>query len=367
MNKLLTDLEHLISIPALSGLEDFMITEMKKRFMQYTQYVDVDNLGNVHAKFEGVSSDETMLMVFAHIDQIGLMISKVEPNGYLRFNRVGGVPEKTLMGTLVDVYSVDMRSRFTGVIGTYSHHLTPATEKYLVPSHEKMYIDIGVESRNEVLSKGISVGSPVLYKPSMHLIGENRICASYLDNRISNLLLLQLAEYLSVNPARGSVSLVASVQEEFNIRGVLPVFNRLKPKCAVCIDITPACDTPDLNFSHEMVLGKGPAVLHMNFHGRGTLGGLIPNPKLRVTIEKSFLSVKIPYQHEVVIGEITDDAFAAMEGDKGFNIAHISIPIRYSHSPNEVCDIRDVHATFEGMKTFIKELTTDIDLSRGIL
>lgn len=365
MEKYLTDLERLISIPAISGLEDPMIVEISNRFMKLTNHVDVDNLGNVHAKFKGATSDEIMLLVFAHIDQIGLMVSKIENNGYLRFHRVGGVPEKTLMGTLVDVYRVDMKDRCSGVIGTYAHHLTPTTEKYTIPFHEKMYIDIGAESREEVLSKGISIGSPVLYHPSFQMIGENRICASYLDNRIGNLLLLQLAEFLSEKPAFGSVSLVASVQEEFNIRGVLPVFNRLNPKCAVCIDITPACDTPDLNYSHEIILGNGPAVLHMNFHGRGTLGGLIPNPKLRMLIEDSFIQAKIQYQHEVVIGEITDDAFAVMQGDKGFSIAHISIPIRYSHSPHEVCDIRDINATFLGMKTFIEKLTNDFDLSRG--
>jgi len=365
MEEKIIELEKLLLIPAPSGLEDLMVSEMRDRFLKYTKLVEVDNLGNVHAKFDGKSSDETMILIFAHIDQIGLMVSKIETNGYLRFNRIGGVPEKTLMGTSVNVYSPDLNKSYPGVIGTYAHHLTPQSEKYSIPSYEKMYADIGVDSREEVMAKGVSIGSPILYQPSFRKLGENRICAPYLDNRVGDLILLELAEYLSKKPAYGAVSLVASVQEEFNVRGILPIFERLNPKCAVCIDITPSCDTPDLNNIHEIALGKGPAVLHMNFHGRGTLGGLIPNPKLRKFIESCFEMTGINYQREVIIGEITDDAFVVMQGEYGVNIAHVSIPLRYTHSPNEVCDIRDINACYLGLRTFISNFNNDIDLSRG--
>ena len=117
---------------------------------------------------------------------------------------------------------------------------------------------------------------------------------------------------------------MASTQEEFNIRGVLPVFYKLEPDAAICVDITIACDTPDLNFKYDMSLGKGPAVTQMNFHGRGTLAGIIPNPPLRLFMEKTLDDLKIPWQRDIVLGVITDDAFTVVAGTQGTAMAHLS-------------------------------------------
>jgi putative aminopeptidase FrvX len=366
MKSIVEELEHLTSIPAISGMEDRMISEMVSRFQVFTDEVEVDRLGNVTATFRGNGISEPSLLFFAHVDEVGLMITKIDPAGFLRFDRIGGVPEKTLRGALVDVHSIDGRTSHTGFVGTHAHHLTPSDQKYVVPTTDKMYIDLGLSSAEEVLARGIRIGSAVTYHPNFHCFGETHVTSKAIDNRVGVLLLLSLAEYLHENSPTATVHLVASVQEEFNIRGNMPVFARLEPDAAICLDITSACDTPDLNMRYEIALGRGPAVLQMNFHGRGQLAGLIPHPKLRLFIERILEELDIPYQRQTIIGEITDDAFTLTLGKYGVAMAHISIPMRYSHSPIETSDLRDIEAGIRLVREIAHRFDQTLDLRRGI-
>jgi len=366
MKSIVEELKYLTSIPALSGLEDNMIREMIKRLKPLADKVETDRIGNVTATFKGREEKEPSMLVFAHVDELGLMIRKIEKNGYLRFDRIGGVPEKTLMGQFLDVHTIDGKGHVVGFVGTYAHHLTPPEAKLTVPTHDKMYIDIGVDSPEEVVTKGINVGSAVTYHHQFHQINDYRISSKTLDNRIGCLMLIALAEHLKQNRPAGNVYIVASVQEEFNIRGVMPAFYRLEPEAAICVDITPACDTPDLNYKYDMSLNKGPAVTQMNFHGRGTLAGVIPSPQLRLFMEKTLDEMKIPWQRDIVLGVITDDAFTIMSGTQGTAMAHLSIPMRYSHSPVETADIRDIEAGINALNTMVSTFDHKLDLRRGV-
>ncbi len=367
MNSIVEELRYLTAIPALSGMEDRMIAEMITRFEPLADQVEVDNLGNVTATFKGAEENEPSLLIFAHVDEVGLIVTKIEPNGFLRFDRIGGVPEKTLRGQFVDVHTIDASASYPAFIGTHAHHLTPSDQKYVVPTTDKMYIDMGAASAEEVRAKGIRIGSAVTYQPNFHRIGEYHVTGKTLDNRIGILLLTALAEHLQQRRPKGTIYLVASVQEEFNIRGIMPVFTKLEPDAAICLDITSACDTPDLNMRYEIALGQGPAVLQMNFHGRGTLAGLIPHPKLRLFIECTLEELGMPYQRQTIIGEITDDAFTLVLGKRGVAMAHLSIPMRYSHSPVETSDLRDIQAGIRIMQEVVDRFDHTLDLRRGIV
>lgn len=367
MKTIFEELKYLTAIPALSGMEDRMICEMVNRFKPLADEVEVDRLGNVVATFRGQDPKEPRMIVFAHIDELGLIVTKIEPNGFLRFDRIGGIPEKTLRGQFVDVHAIDGTTSYPAFIGTMAHHLTPADVKYVVPTTDKMYIDLGCCTAAEVLAKNIRIGSAVTYAPNLRRIGEHHISGKALDNRIGDLLLIALAEHLHLHRPKGTVYLLASVQEEFNIRGGLPVFNRLEPDAGICLDITSACDTPDLNQRYDVSLGKGPAVLQMNFHGRGDLAGLIPHPKLRLFIERTIEELNIPYQRQTIIGEITDDAFTLVSGKRGVAMAHLSIPMRYSHSPIETADIRDIEAGIRVLSEIVSRFGSNVHLERGVV
>ena len=116
MKSIVEELDYLTGIPAVSGMEDRMVAEMVKRFTPLADEVEVDNLGNVTATFRGTEENAPKLLIFAHVDEVGLMVTKVEPNGFLRFDRIGGIPEKTLRGTFVDVHTVDGNGSVLGLL-----------------------------------------------------------------------------------------------------------------------------------------------------------------------------------------------------------------------------------------------------------
>lgn len=363
MSSTLELLRELTQIPALSGYEDRMVAKMREIFKQYTDQVEVDRLGNVIATVEGGAS-EPCLMIFAHMDELGLVVRKIENDGFLRFERVGGVPEKSLLGSLVEVHTVG-GERIPGLVGTTSHHVTPPEKKFVVPNRLDMYIDIGCSSREEVEALGVQVGDGITYLENYTELRSGRVLSKTLDNRIGCLLLIKTLEALTVKKPKGKVLVVASVQEEFNVRGVWPVFQAKKPDAAICLDVTIATDTPEIRHLGEVEVGAGPAIGLYEFHGRGTLGGLISHPKLRQYIERKAKELKIPLQREVLIGIITDAAFSQLIGEAGVAMASLSVPIRYTHAPAELCDPRDIEAASTLLIAVAQSFDAKVDLSRG--
>lgn len=365
MNNVYEELKALTSISAISGYEDNFIRDLKERLKDKHAELYVDRIGNLTATFKGVNDPNTSILFLAHMDELGLIVKQIDDDGFLRVERVGGIPEKTLLGSFVDVHTLDYKKSYTGFFGAYSHHLTPPEKKMAIPDIKNLYIDIGCESSQEVLDLGINIGSMITYTPTYQQLGKNRLTAKALDNRMGVYVLLCMAEYFEKNPPKATIHLCFSVQEEFNVRGCLPVFERLLPDASVCIDVTPAYDTPELRGAGKIDLGKGPAILYFNFHGRGTLGGLIPNPKLTQFIADTAKNLGISCQHDVVIGVITDDAFTQLTGKEGVPTAHISVPCRYTHAPVETIDLRDLEQAIELSCKVAAGFDGNLDLSRG--
>jgi putative aminopeptidase FrvX len=160
------------------------------------------------------------------------------------------------------------------------------------------------------------------------------------------------------------VVIAFSVQEEFNVRGTLALATALRPAVAIGLDITPATDTPDLAGETPVRLGGGPVLSRLTFHGRGTLGGLVPDPALVRAIEGAASSAGLPLQYEAIIGVITDAAFLPMATPEGIATAAIGIPVRYTHSPVEMAALADVEATTQLLVALLEELPR-VRLERG--
>ena len=358
------DMRELTEIPALSGHEDKMIAYLLKRLEGLCEDVHVDKLGNITATYPGTEEDGGSIAYFAHMDEVGLIVKKVEEDGFLRLERVGGVPEKVLPASMVDVHTLDETRTYRAVIGNTSHHLTPADKKFAVTPIGELYVDLGCKSKAEVLEKGVDIGSIVTYIPNFTLLGDY-VASKALDDRMGIYTLLYMAEELGKTEHKATIHLIFTVQEEFNIRSATPTFCRLQPDAAICVDISPACDTPELKGRYEMGVGEGVAIMYMNFHGRGTLGGLLPNPKLNAFLEKTAKEEGLKCQKEVVIGVITDDAFTQHAGTEGIPMAHLSIPLRYTHSLAEVASRRDVEDCARLMLASACRFGKDIDICRG--
>jgi putative aminopeptidase FrvX len=292
------------------------------------------------------------------------VVRKIEPDGFLRFERVGGVPEKSLPGAQIEVHT-EAGQRIPGLVGMTSHHVTPADKKFVVPSRLEMYVDIGCSSRQEVEALGVQVGDGITYKSNFTELANDRIVSKTLDNRIGCVLLVKTLEALAARKPRGKVLIVGSVQEEFNVRGVWPAFQAHKPDAAICLDVTIATDTPEIRHLGEVEIGAGPAIGLYEFHGRGTLGGLIPHPKLRKYISSIAAKEKIPLQREVLIGIVTDAAFSQLLGEQGVAMASLAVPIRYTHAPTELCDLKDIEAAITLLSKVALSFDKKVDLSRG--
>ena len=348
------ELRKLTDLIAVTGHEENMIQYMFSRFKEYTDNVRVDKIGNVIAFFKGKNKKATSIMIFAHMDEIGLMIKKVSKNGFIFIERLGGINRRVLPGTLVKVQTE--KGDINGVIGVKSHHYMNDIEKSTLPQINEIYIDIGLSIDSDIQKLGIEVGNSISYKNCFTEFSDFVIGAKAIDNRVGCLCLLKFAEFLKHNAVFSNVYLVGTVLEEFNLKGAAVAANIIKPDLAIGIDITPSCDTPDLTDKNEVFLGSGPAITMLDFHGRGMLAGLIPDKKWRKFIEKICIDNRIPFQRSVVVGLLTDASYLPTLGE-GIISASVSIPVRYSHAPIEVVDIRDIEQTQKLIELVLKNLS----------
>lgn len=353
-----SNLKELTSIPGISSREDQVIRYMFEYFSKYNKQVTVDTLGNVICHFPSRNPGGRKLLIFGHMDEIGFVIRKIEPNGFLRVERVGGVHVNVLPGIRVDVHGD--KGTIPGMIGVKSHHFMKPSEKGILPAIEDLYIDIGVRSATHANELGVNVGCFITYSSNFIELPDDLVSNKAMDNRVACAILLNLAEEIAKikDSLVWDVYLVACVQEEFNIRGILPAVRRIRPDVSIGIDVTPACDTPDLINYSNVVLNGGPALTFLNFHGRGTLAGVLPDEKLLKHLMQTAEKHNIPYQREVAVGVITENAYIALE-HHGVAVANVSIPTRYTHTPIETVSIRDLELTTKLLLQFVASLEED--------
>lgn len=343
-------IRHLASLDGISSREDAVIDYMYDAFCAFSNQVEVDRIGNVICRFPGTSESARKMMLFAHMDEIGFIIRKIEDSGFIRVERIGGVSTQILPGTYVKILG---KEPVMGVIGTPSHHFIKAESKFSVPAVNELYIDIGAASKKEVEDRGIRVGNMVVFDDHYMKLSENLISGKALDDRAGCAILLELAEALAEGQPEWDVYLVAAVMEEYNIRGIMPAVRKIQPEVSIGIDITPACDTPDMDYN-DIALGKGPALTEMNFHGRGTLAGVLPDQKLLEKLVEICENRQIPYQREVAPGVITENGFILFENE-GIAVANVSIPTRYTHTPFECIHRQDAEQIVELLTYFALE------------
>jgi putative aminopeptidase FrvX len=355
-------LKRLCSTPALSGFEEPMIRIMRAEMSRYCNDVQIDRLGNVIARVPASQPGGPTLMLMAHMDELGFVIRKIEPDGFLRVHRLGGVPERVLAGQAIAIRTDDERT-LPGVVGFKSHHFTPAEEKYVVLPVENIYIDAGFRDAASVEAAGIHVGTPATYWPFFQQAG-NLVMSKTLDDRLGCVALLEILETFSKESPGIQLACVATTQEEFSGRASESAAALVKPDVSIALDVGIACDTPDLRGSADIALDRGPIINTYTFHPRGPLVGTLPNPKLLARMQSTARQREIPYQLGTFFGGLTDASYVQYTGS-GVPVIEIGIPVRYTHSPIEVASLDDLRRTIELLTAFIREISSDLDLARG--
>ncbi|MBV6657979.1 MAG: M42 family metallopeptidase [Devosiaceae bacterium] len=356
------DLEALMMVPGLSGHEERVAAALRARLDGLGISYRTDRLGNLIATLEGDDSRPSV-MLFTHMDQLGFVVRKVEADGFIRVERLGGVPERALASQAVILCTAE--GDVPAVIANKAHHATSPDEKYTVVRAPELLIDAGFESAYEARAAGVMIGTPVVYKPHVQRLGTHRVAGTSVDDRAGCAVLLAVAEALQTTQNRPTVHLVFSVQEEFNLRGAVVAAQELKPDIAIQIDLMLATDTPDMADRGEMVLGGGPGMSLYSFHGRGTLNGVIPHPSMVALMERAAAQATIPLQRSAQVGVLTDLSYVQLIGD-GVASIDVGFPMRYSHSSLEVCDLRDLEALAQLLSAAIPAIGADFPLNRDL-
>ncbi|MEO1091268.1 MAG: M20/M25/M40 family metallo-hydrolase [Pseudomonadota bacterium] len=329
----------LMLLPGLSGHEGRVRQRLRAELQALGLAPRTDRLGNLVATLPGDPSAPSV-MLFAHMDQLGFIVRKIERDGLIRVERLGGVPERALAAQPVLLCVEDGRD-VVGVIGNKSHHATGADEKYRVVPYPDVAIDVGLDDASAVRAAGIDVGTPVVYQPAFRQLGAERIAGTAVDDRAGCAVLVEVVRALVGAPPAATVHIVFAVQEEFNLRGVMPAARTLAPDIAIQIDLVLATDTPDMASRGDVALGGGPAMSLYSFHGRGTLNGTLPHPALVRLHESTAATIGATLQRSAHVGALTETAYVQLIG-AGVATVDLGFPMRYSHSANEVCDVRDL-------------------------
>jgi putative aminopeptidase FrvX len=350
----------LMLIPGLSGYESRVSAAIAAHLDALGLPHNSDRLGNLRCTIPGDPALPSV-MIFTHMDQLGFIVRKVEANGLIRLERLGGVPERALPAQAV-VLCTD-HGDLPALIANKSHHATTPDEKYKVLPYTDLFVDAGFTSKTEAEAAGVRIGTPVTYLPRALALANGRIAGTSVDDRAGCATLLKLAEARMGKPGP-TVHFVWSVQEEFNLRGVLPAATALAPAIALQIDLLLACDTPDMTARGDVTLGGGPGISLYSFHGRGTLNGVIPHPALVRLFETAATSANVPLQRSAHTGALTDLSYVQFMGSEGVACLDVGFPMRYSHSALEVVDPADLNGLVLLLDTALSAITSDLKLTR---
>ena len=351
----------LMTIPGLSGHEGRVRRRLAAEMNALGLATKTDRLGNLIATAPG-SSDRPTVMLFAHMDQLGFIVRKIEANGLIRLERLGGVPERALASQEVLICVAEGRD-VHAVIANKSHHATRPEEKYLVLPYQEIIVDAGFSNAKEALAAEIDIGSAVVYAPKAIELAGKRLAGTAVDDRAGCAVIVETARQLAALPDRPTVHFVFSTLEEFNLRGAVVAAQALAPDIAIQLDLILATDTPDMLARGDVGLGLGPAMSLYSFHGRGTLNGTIPHPALVALFQELARSERLTLQRSAQVGVLTNSSYVQLVHN-GVAAIDLGFPCRYTHSSLEMCDLGDLEGLTRLLVAAICRIKAGFSLDR---
>lgn len=336
-------LERLCNVIAVSGDEGEVRKIVLEEVKPYADEVKVDALGNVLATKNGRGRKRVRVMLDAHMDEVGFMIVDEEGDGLYRFEIVGGIDVRLLVGKQVVVG----RERTPAVIGAKPVHLMSANEYTKKVPLDALRIDVGPSEKAKV---GDRAGFATRWKR----VGPS-ILAKSIDDRIGVAILVEL---LKQSPANIDLCAAFSVQEEIGLRGAKVAAQYFHPDLAIAIDSTPANDMPmhdgSENMNYNTKLGLGPAIYVAD-------GSTLHDPRLVRFLRETAEAEGIPYQIRQPGGGGTDSG-AIQRSLAGIPTVSVSVPHRYTHSPISIARVDDWRHTLKLLYAALKRITPGLAL-----
>ena len=321
-------LHTLCEIDGISGQETAVAQAVIAQIEGHCDY-HIDPLGNIVAFKKGRAVPKNRIMLSAHMDEVGLLITGIKEDGMLRFTTVGGIDARVILGRAVTVGS----KRLPGVIGTKAVHMQSADERKTAVPADKLYIDIGAKDKDDAM-RHVQPGDMAAFSGRYLPFGNEMIAAKALDDRIGCSLLCELLQ----GELPYDAYFTFCVQEEVGLRGAKAAAFTVDPDIAIVLEATTAADLPDVAEEKRVCkVGGGPVVTIMD---RGTIydRGLV-DLAFRLAAENG-----IPCQTKSMVAG-GNDAGAIHVSRGGVRTVAVSLPARYIHSPSSVVAKKDVEDT----------------------
>lgn len=340
-------LMELLNTASPSGME----MDIQRKWMAYVKEfadeVRTDNAGNVI----GILNPEAPFKVLlaGHSDEIALVINRIDEQGYLHFDKVGGINPKAAVGMRVDVFGYN--GKVTGVIGVNAQHHGGLKDDFTLAD---LFIDCGYKTKEEA-EKVVQIGDLCVYKTEPEILQDRYIAGRGLDNRTGSFIVAEVLKRLADKNIQVGVYAVSTVNEETNMGGAYFAAAGIEPTMAIACDVTFATDYPGVNKNKygDIKLEGGPVLAK----------GAPINIKINQLLEKAAADLQLNVQYELTPRHTGTDADRMRLTGKGVPVSLVSLPLRYMHSPVETTSIKDMEEEITLLVEMISNLSGDESLN----
>jgi putative aminopeptidase FrvX len=345
-------LRRLLDSPGPSGFEAAPARVWREEASAIADRVGSDVIGNSYAILNEGGSPRIMLA--GHIDEIGVMVTHIDEQGFLYFETIGGWDPQVLIGQRICLLT--NQGQRIGVIGKKPVHLIKPEEREKATKVTELWIDIGAKDRDAALTRGVRVGDPGVIDARLIELGDGLIASRSIDNRIGAYVVLEALRRLKDDPPRAQVAAVATTQEEIGYHGggARAITYDMDPQVALVVDVTFATDSPSMEKKElgEHALGSGPVLT------RGSATHPVVFERLAATADAE----GIPYTLTASPRFTSTDADAIHLSRAGVAVGLVSVPNRYMHSPNEIVSLADLEHVIALLAAFVRSFGPDVDL-----
>ncbi len=346
-------LENLLTAVGPSGREASPAHVWREWCGEFAAEVGSDQMGSSFARVPG-TADGPKLIVVGHIDEIGLDISHIDEEGYLRFGQVGGWDALVLVGQRVRLMTRE--GPIHGVIGRKPIHLLKDEDRKKAPELKDLHIDIGATDAEDA-AKLVRIGDVAVIDADPVQMPNGRLVSRALDNRVGCYVAAEAARLVAeAGGAPGDFVALAVAQEETSLAGARTSAFALEPDLAIAVDVTFATDQPGVELGPitKHTLGSGPVI------ARGTL----IHPRIFELLYETGERDEIPFTVESVGRASGSDADAIFVSRRGVPTGLVSVPIRYMHSPVELVQLTDIDAAAKLIASFAQRLEPGMSFQR---
>lgn len=328
---------------SVSGGEIELQRKMLEHIKKLGFLAQTDPSGNVYARLN--PEKKLQFMLCGHIDEIGYRVTHIDDQGYIHVGKAGYVRFELAQGKRCIIKG---KKDVPAVMGL----ILEKGEVKKDPQLNELYLDAGFKSREDAL-RLVTPGDFVTYSYTVDELENNRLAARACDNRLGAFAVIEALARAREKGASCGLAAVTTVGEETTMRGAYYAANRLKPACAIAVDVMHTSDYagfPPERFG-KIDLGGGPVLCHSSFS----------NEKINKGLEEAAARLKIKLQIEVACGVSGTDADKTNQSFEGIPSTTFSIPLRYMHSPSEVCSLNDVEETIEVLAEFLSHVDEEFN------